>query len=117
MSANDFRFPDKMPENDEEYGKIWENMPGLSIRMVEKLEPCKHEKGDIFYYMNPYKKPENVCNALLHVLDLYTWRAALGFPSWESDDRSVFRIHCPSKKGTVWELTRLPGKPPGAQGR
>ncbi|NPV02886.1 MAG: hypothetical protein HPY53_16050 [Brevinematales bacterium] len=27
--------------------------------------------------------------------------------SWEEDDRGVFRIHCPDKKGTVWELRRV----------
>lgn len=92
--------------SDEEYGRLWSEGLRLEVRMIEKNEKCRHEIGDAFYYDSPYKRPDGVCHALLHVLDLYTWRAALGFPSWESDDRAVFRIHCPAKKGTVWELRR-----------
>ena len=90
-----------------EYEEHWRSAGPLEIRLVQKTGKCKHRLGDTFCYSTPYAKPEGVCNALLHVLDLYTWRAALGFPSWEVDDRSVFRIHCPSKKGTVWELRRV----------
>jgi len=93
--------------DDEQYKKLWQSTGPLEIKMVEKTGKCDHELGDAFYYETPYKKPEGVCAALLHVLDLYTWRAALGFPSWERDDRTVFRIHCPSKKGTVWELRKV----------
>lgn len=97
--------PQKMPY--EEYKKVWESLNPLRIEMVEKNEECVHALGDRFYYGNPYKKPSGVCNALQHVIDLYTWRSELGFPSWEEDDRGVFRIHCPDKKGTVWELRRV----------
>ena len=89
------------------YKEHWKSAGPLEIRLVQKIGKCRHRLGDTFYYETPYTKPKGVCNALLHVLDLYTWRAALGFPSWETDDRSVFRIHCPSKKGTVWELRRI----------
>jgi uncharacterized repeat protein (TIGR04076 family) len=75
--------------------------------MIEKTGKCKHKIGDTFYYKTPYHRPEGVCAALLHVLDLYTWRAALGFPSWEDDDRRVHRVHCPSRTGTVWEMRRV----------
>lgn len=75
--------------------------------MVEKIGKCMHDLNDKFNYENPYKKPNGVCTALLHVLDLYTWRVALGFPSWEEDDRTIFRIHCPSRKGTVWEIEKI----------
>ena len=96
------------------YKEHWKSAGPLEIRLVQKIGKCKHALGDTFYYQTPYVKPEGVCNALLHVLDLYTWRAALGFPSWETDDRSVFRIHCPSMKGTVWELRKVAqeGQPP-----
>ena len=95
--------------NNEQYEEIWETTGPLEIKMIEKTGKCEHELEDTFYYRTPYDKPEGVCVALLHVLDLYTWRAALSFPSWESDDRTVFRIHCPSKGGTVWELRKVTG--------
>ena len=30
-----------------------------------------------------------------------------GLPSWEGDNPEVYRIHCISKKGTVWEFQRI----------
>lgn len=81
----------------------------IEIKMIEKNEYCHHEVGDTFYYEHPYKRPQGVCHALLHVLDLYTWRVGMGFPSWEDDDSSVHRIHCPGKKGTVWEMRKKNG--------
>lgn len=89
-----------------EYEQAWQATGPLEITMIEKIGRCVHELGDAFQYKTPYEKPAGACMALLHVLDLYTWRAALGFPSWEPDDHTVFRIHCPSKKGTVWELRK-----------
>ena len=90
-----------------EYKARWGELGPLEIKMVRQDGKCRHNLGDTFYYENPYKRAEGACFALLHVLDLYTWRCALGFPSWEEDDRRVFRIHCPSKKGTVWELRKI----------
>ncbi|MHB0997771.1 MAG: hypothetical protein ACYC27_00880 [Armatimonadota bacterium] len=84
----------------------WVNTGPIEIKMVEKHEKCKHNLGDTFYYRNPYNKPDGVCHALLHVIDLYIWRVALDFPSWEDDDNSVYRIHCPAKNGTVWEIRK-----------
>jgi uncharacterized repeat protein (TIGR04076 family) len=91
----------------DDYIKVWERLPRLEITMVEKNEQCRHNLGDTFTYANPYQRPENVCFALLHVLDLYTWRASMGFPSWNGADRRTFRIHCPDPKGTVWELRAI----------
>ena len=88
----------------EEYLVRWKDLRPIRVTMVEKIGECRHSVGDTFHYRNPYEKPADLCNALVHVLDLYTWRVALGFPSWEKDDESVYRIHCPSKKGTVWEM-------------
>ncbi len=92
--------------SDEEYKNLWKELK-IEIKMIEKTGKCKHEMGEKYLYNSPYEKPQNVCNALLHVLDLYTWRVALDFPSWESDNRKIYRIHCPSKKGTVWEMRKV----------
>jgi uncharacterized repeat protein (TIGR04076 family) len=94
-------------KNHADYQAAWGRLGRIRITMVEKHEECRHELGDSFEYENPYKKPEGVCNALLHVLDLYAWRVTLGFPSWNSADRRVFRIHCPDAKGTVWEMRKI----------
>ena len=93
--------------DDNQYREEWEKLGSIEIEMIQKDGKCPHALNDKFCYKNPYTKPENVCTALLHVLDLYTWRVVLGFPSWEKDDRSVYRIHCPSKKGTIWEMRKI----------
>ena len=94
--------------SDDDYHELWNQIGRIRIKMVEKIGKCNHELGDTFHYQNPYIKPEGVCNALLHVLDLYTWRTALGFPSWDPKDRKAHMIHCPAKKGTVWEMKKAP---------
>lgn len=91
----------------EEYSEIWRKIGKIQIKMIEKHEDCKHNIGDIFIYENPYKKPEGVCTALLHVLELYTWRVSLGFPSWNVENRKVYKIHCPDAKGTIWEMEKI----------
>ena len=91
----------------EDYRGLWKRFGRIEIKMVEKYEQCKHCVGDTFYYDDPYSKPQGVCNALLHVLDLYTWRVALGFPSWNAENRKVFKLHCPDPKGTVWEMRKV----------
>jgi len=91
----------------DEYRQLWKRIGRIEIRMVEQHEECQHSLGDTFIYEDPYKKPDGVCAALLHVLDLYTWRVALGFPSWNSADRKVHKIHCPDPKGTVWEMRKI----------
>ena len=108
MNSKQTRLPPETKDlTDSEYKAIWDSLGPIEIRMVEKSGKCVHDLDDTFHYDSPYDKPDGVCAALLHVLDLYTWRVALGFPSWEADDRSVFRIHCPSKKGTVWEMRKV----------
>jgi uncharacterized repeat protein (TIGR04076 family) len=101
-----FALP-RSPLSETEYSQLWKECGPIRIRMIEKTGKCEHEVGQTFQYVTPYDRPEGVCAALLHVLDLYTWRVAMGFPSWEEDDRRVFRIHCPSKTGTVWEMRRV----------
>jgi uncharacterized repeat protein (TIGR04076 family) len=89
-----------------DYLNRWRKLSPIVVRMIKKDGKCAHELGDTFYFENPYEKPRDLCNALLHVLDLYTWRVVLGFPSWEEDSEHIYRIHCPSKKGTVWEMKK-----------
>ncbi len=91
---------------DDDYHELWTKMGRIQIKLVEKIGKCSHELGDTYYYADPYHKPEGVCAALLHVLDLYTWRVAMGFPSWDAD-RKAHMIHCPAKKGTVWEIRKV----------
>jgi uncharacterized repeat protein (TIGR04076 family) len=94
-------------KNHKDYRNVWDNLGKVEIKMVEKHEECKHSIGDTFIYENPYKRPAGVCEALLHVLDLYIWRVTLGFPSWNSGNRKVFKLHCPDPKGTVWEMRKM----------
>lgn len=95
-------------QNHADYHAVWNRISRVEIKMVEQHEKCKHCVGDTFYYETPYDKPKDVCTALLHVIDLYTWRVSLGFPSWISQDPSIHRLHCPDPKGTVWEVRRAP---------
>jgi uncharacterized repeat protein (TIGR04076 family) len=90
-----------------QYHKLWSSIGKIEIKCVEKNEECKHRVGDVFIYENPYERPAGVCAALLHVLDLYVWRVALGFPSWNSADRKIHKLHCPDPKGTVWEMKKI----------
>ena len=108
MNENDLQLPlEGQPASRAEYLAMWDKTGPLEIRMIEKTGQCNHELGDTFRYETPDRKPAGVCSALLHVLDRYTWRVALGFPSWEADDPTIYRIHCPSKNGTVWELRKI----------
>lgn len=91
----------------EEYLNNWKELSQIEVKMVKQYGKCNHKLGETFYFKNPYEKPRELCNALMHVLDLYTWRVVLGFPSWEEDDENIYRIHCPSKKGTVWEMKKI----------
>lgn len=93
--------------NHQQYRELWGKIGKIEIRCVEKNEECKHGVGDTFFYENPYKKPTGACEALLHVIDLYTWRVALGFPSWNGENRKIFKVHCPDPKGTVWEIKKI----------
>ena len=86
------------------YREQWGNLPRIKVRLVQKIGDCPHGEGDVFYFENPYKPPQNICHALLHVLNLYTWRTALGFPSWNEQNRGVYRVHCPDPTGTIWEM-------------
>jgi uncharacterized repeat protein (TIGR04076 family) len=90
----------------EEYKKFWKRLSAVEIKMVEKNEVCRHNLGDVFIYESPLKKPEKLCGALMYIIERYIWLVALGVPSWY-DDPSVYKIHCPDAKGTVWELRKI----------
>ena len=88
-----------------DYKDVWKRFHPVEVKMIEKNEECRHNLSDAFTYDNHYDKPAGICSALHHVLQLFIWRASIGFPSWEQD-RSIYRVHCPDKKGTVWEVKR-----------
>jgi len=90
------------------YRDFWKRLPRIEARMVEKNEECRHALGEAIVFDNPYDRPAGICHALCHVFQLHLWRLSLGFPSWNGDDRSAYRLHCPDAKGTVWELRALP---------
>ena len=93
----------------EEYTKVWDRIPPVEVTLIERKGGCKHEVGDSFIYKNHRDRPPEICASIHHVLELYLWRAALGFPScapWEPDDHSIYRVHCPAVNGSVWELKR-----------
>ena len=92
----------------EDYLKEWKNLTPLVVTMTRKMGLCSHEVDESFVLKNPYDKPAKLCSAVWHVLEFYAWRAALGFPSWEPDDESVYRLHCPCETGTVWEMRKAP---------
>jgi N-acetylglutamate synthase-like GNAT family acetyltransferase len=98
------------------YRDFWKRLPRIEARMVEKNEECRHSLGESIVFENPYDRPAGICHALAHVFQLHLWRLSLGFPSWNGDDRSAYRLHCPDAAGTVWELRALP-RGPAPEGR
>ena len=88
--------------------QAWGRLAPVRVTMIKEDEPCPHHKVDDSYlYRNHYDKPEGIYSALHHVFQLYIFRASVGFPSWEEDDPSVYRVRCPDKNGTVWEVRRV----------
>jgi GNAT superfamily N-acetyltransferase len=87
-----------------DYKLIWAALPELQVECISATTDCKYKTGDIRLYRHPYEKPADFCEALCRVLDLYTWRAALGFPSWNEENPAEYLIHCPDSQGTVWRL-------------
>ncbi len=92
----------------EAYRKFWKRLPRIEATMVEKNEECRHVLGEALVYEDPYRRPRGTCAALAQAFEPYLWRVVLGFPSWNGEDRPVYRIHCPDAKGTVWELRARP---------
>jgi ribosomal protein S18 acetylase RimI-like enzyme len=95
------------------YRELWKRLLPVEARMVEQHEECRHKLGERLVFDGPYAHPPEICHTLNHVIQLYLWRCSLGFPSWNGADRSIYRIHCPDAKGTVWELKALSRAPSG----
>lgn len=92
--------------SDADYREFTDNLGKIELKCVEKSGQCFHNVGDTYVYAIPYQEPQRICYALKHVLELYNWRVALGVPSWDASDREVYRLHCPDRTGTVWEMRR-----------
>lgn len=92
---------------DESRKAAWDGAGPLELRMVERYGTCSHEVGARIRIAHPNEPLTGLCPAMAIVANAYLWRAALGFPSWEADDRSVYRLHCPSRNGSVWELRKV----------
>ena len=90
----------------EDYLNEWRTLPPIVAKMTKKNGLCNHDLGDTLYFRSPYDKPRGICTALWHVLEFYAWRVVLDFPSWEPDDETVYRLHCPCETGTVWEMRK-----------
>ena len=83
-------------------------MKHLRIKVIEKSGRCPHNIGD--FWETPYSliKPvgdSNLCDDAHYTLIPYLSMAAGGSDSWEKD--GIWRIHCPSKKGVVFEILVL----------
>ena len=83
-------------------------MKYLRIEVIEKNGRCPHKVGDV--WETPYSliKPEGasvLCDDAHYSLIPYLSMAAGDARSWEKD--GVWRIHCPSKTGVVFEIKLL----------
>ncbi|KON30411.1 hypothetical protein AC482_03885 [miscellaneous Crenarchaeota group-15 archaeon DG-45] len=81
----------------------------VRITCEEKTSKCPHNVGDTFTFPNAMACIPELCPSIQNPARPYVIRCAAGVPSWESDDKSIYRIHCVSKKGTVWRLERVEG--------
>jgi uncharacterized repeat protein (TIGR04076 family) len=76
----------------------------VRITCEEKHGVCEHEVGDTFVFEHVQDYAEGLCSGIQDPVRPYAAYCAMGQPSWESDDKSVYRIHCVSKKGTIWRI-------------
>ena len=83
----------------------------VQITCEEKHGKCRHDVGDTYVYRHALDYPEDLCSGIQEPARLVVTHCAAGIPSWEGDDQSIYRIHCISKKGTVWRLERIPPEP------
>ena len=88
---------------DEEFWKT-----KVKITCEEKHGKCGHEVGDTYTYNHALDYPEGLCPGIQEPARISVSHCAAGIPSWEGDDPNIYRIHCISKKGTVWRLERVP---------
>ncbi|MHA2394707.1 MAG: hypothetical protein ACXAEX_22485 [Promethearchaeota archaeon] len=79
----------------------------VRITCEEKLGKCHHQEGDTYVYAHALDYPQGLCPGVQEPARIYVSHCAAGVPSWEGDDPSIHRIHCISKKGTVWKLEKI----------
>ncbi|HVP37348.1 MAG TPA: hypothetical protein VMT04_10160 [Terriglobales bacterium] len=79
----------------------------VQVKLIRKIGKCPHEKGEVFVYVHPNCRPEGLCGAAAISLEPFVMRCSAKIPSSEKDNPKIYRIHCPSKKGTIWEIKRI----------
>jgi uncharacterized repeat protein (TIGR04076 family) len=79
----------------------------VRISCEEKLGKCQHNKGDTYIFEQPMAYIPDLCMGIQDSARPYVAQCAAGIPSWEGDNKEIYRIHCISKKGTVWRLERI----------
>ena len=80
----------------------------VRITCESKHGVCEHEVGDSYVIEQVQDYVKGLCSGIQDPARPYAAYCALGMPSWESDDKSIYRIHRISKLGTVWRLERIP---------
>jgi uncharacterized repeat protein (TIGR04076 family) len=84
---------------------FWESK--VRITCEEKIGKCRHNIGDTYVYDHALDYPEGLCSGIQDPARIFVSHCAAEIPSWEGDDPSIHRIHCISKKGTVWRLEKV----------
>jgi uncharacterized repeat protein (TIGR04076 family) len=80
----------------------------IKVTCIEKLGKCRHELGDVFMDESAFDYPVGLCPGIQEPARNPIMACQAGVPSWEADDSRIYRIHCISKKGTVWKIERTP---------
>ena len=88
--------------------KMSENFWNTKVRITceEELGKCHHNVGDTYVYDSPMAYIQELCVGIQDPARPWVSQCASGNPSWEGDDKSIYRIHCISKKGTVWRIEK-----------
>lgn len=86
-------------------GGFWQTK--ILITCEEKHGKCKHKVGDSFVYSHPIDYFKELCAGIQEPARIWVSHCAADTPSWEADDSSIYRIHCVSKKGTVWRIEKI----------
>ncbi|UCE95793.1 MAG: hypothetical protein JSV51_08815 [Candidatus Bathyarchaeota archaeon] len=80
----------------------------IRITCEEKQGKCSaHKVGDSFVYSYPGDYIKKLCPGIQDPARPWVHLCAARIPSWEADDSNIYRIHCISKKGTVWRIERV----------
>ncbi|NHJ02711.1 MAG: TIGR04076 family protein [Candidatus Heimdallarchaeota archaeon] len=77
-------------------------MKYLKIKLISKFGRCPHNVGDEWEIPYALMKPDGLCDDAHYSMVPYLSMAASGGKSWEKD--GVWKIHCPSKSGVVFEI-------------